>query len=63
MLDPMRRSLQHFKVSIITVLKTFPGHCITDKLVVFPQKSEGPALSLAKLYVLVFRGKNGQEIT
>jgi hypothetical protein len=59
----MRRSLKHFKVSVITLLKIFSSHCFTDKLVVFSQKSEVPALSLAKLYVLVFRGKNGQEIT
>ena len=30
----MGRSLKQFKVSIITVLKTFSGHCLAHELVV-----------------------------
>src|SRR5438034_9117244 len=39
-LDPMGRSLKHFEVSIITVLKTFSGHCFTRELVAFSPNQE-----------------------
>ena len=36
----MACSLKHFKMSIITVLKTFSGHCFTRELVILPPNQE-----------------------
>jgi hypothetical protein len=39
-LHPMGRSLKHFKMSIITVLKACSGHCFIRELVIFSQNEE-----------------------
>jgi hypothetical protein len=39
-MDPMRRTLKKFKMSIITVLKTFSSHRFNRELVVFSPNQE-----------------------
>ena len=48
MLDPMSRSLKHFKVSIITVLKTFSKHSLTRELVGRGAKGQSLPLMIVK---------------